>query len=650
MSRWTASIFIPLVLMLTAVAYWPGLSGGFMLDDYPNILHNKSLLLESLSTDEIVGTLVSGTSGLFGRPLSVLSFALNIHFTGFDPFYFKLTNLIIHLINGVLIYLLTSAVLSVMAKNGRLAGVDKGRIGAIALLSASLWLLHPLNLSSVLYVVQRMNILSAMFVILALILYIHARQNLDNRNNRILMLCAVPAFTVMAVFCKENGALVPLFLFLVEAIVFGFHSASVKRKYFLWSYHGIFLFLPLIIVVLSLLVAPEWLLAGYENREFTPWERLLTESRALWLYISLLIVPDITRMSLYHGDFSVSKGLLEPVTTLFACFGVITVVATALAGHRRIPILALGILFFIAGHAMESTILPLELVFEHRNYLPSYGIILVLTFFILSMGKLERPHLGNAVAVCLVVLLTVSTSIRAGNWGEPVDFYLNGAARNPDSALANYQAGISLADMSSFSEEDHIRERLVAMAEQYFARATRLDSSMLEANIMLITLYDRNEREVEKHIYEELVKKVATEPISSTAVNALVKLLDCHIREVCNQGNLYMQDIIQSLRENRRIPDRYESVLYAKYSEYLWKVEVKPLMARNYIEQAVRLLPGDIGMRLNYVRLLLASGKPDEAQKQLDIAESQSIWPGSNSEIELLRKLATRQEIVNDAD
>ena len=114
-------------------------------------------------------------------------------------------------------------------------------------------------------------------------------------------------------------------------------------------------------LIYALLPAGKWLWAGYELRSFTLLERLLTEARVLWFYLGLIVLPRFEAFGLYHDDISLSTGLLMPWTTLPALLGLAGLVGIAWHVRNRAPLLAFGIAWFLIGHSLESTVLPLEI-------------------------------------------------------------------------------------------------------------------------------------------------------------------------------------------------------------------------------------------------------------------------------------------------
>ncbi|MDR3053780.1 MAG: hypothetical protein LBU53_00005, partial [Zoogloeaceae bacterium] len=206
-------LVFPLILLLTLVflLYAPGLTGDYVFDDTTNITKNEKIAIESLEIKTLNAAFWSGSAGPLGRPLSMLSFALNHYFTGFDPYFFKLTNLVVHLVNVVLVFWLVHALLRALPARETCGGnahpIRFPFYGA--LLAAALWGLHPLNLTSVLYVVQRMTSLATLFGLFALALYAAWRSSprhfspfQNGLTGLAILLCLIAS-----VFSKESGLL-----------------------------------------------------------------------------------------------------------------------------------------------------------------------------------------------------------------------------------------------------------------------------------------------------------------------------------------------------------------------------------------------------------------------------------------------------------
>jgi hypothetical protein len=328
--------------------------------------------------------------------VSLLTFALNYYFTGFDPFFFKLTNAVIHGGNAILLYLLVA--LFLRAANSK-SGAENWHVPAAAI--AIWWAIHPIQVTSVLYAVQRMTSLSATFTLLALILHVWARQRSKLGTRELAGYFA--AWCVMfplALLSKETGALFMLYVLAYEA--------TLQRQYS-GGYDAFGIWYPRLLGVLT--AGALWyaltstaFLSGYDSRSFTLEERLLTEARIVWEYVGLIVAPTLHAFGLYHDDFTLSTGLFDPQSTFFAVIGLLFVAALALLLRNRSPLVSFSILWFLLGHTLESTIIPLELMHEHRNYLPSLGIFMLILIFcrIIAQKLLAKQALKPIVGIMIL--------------------------------------------------------------------------------------------------------------------------------------------------------------------------------------------------------------------------------------------------------
>ncbi len=411
------------------------------MDDRDNLDY---LLQANLGLREVIGNLFS-PSGQFGRPISMLSFSINALLSQ-DIFYWKLSNLVIHLACGLLIYGLTRQLLYFDVP-AELTSKSADLSVAVCLL----WLLHPLHVSTVLYTVQRMTQLSTLFLLAALLCYLAARRR-QLGSKPYLGLQAATWFVLfpLAVFSKENGLLFPIFVLLFESFLIQGNRVSNKQM---------FLTLGIGFAIGALYLAnADWLFANFTGRNFTMWERLLTESRVVTSYIGMLVIPIQQHMSFVHDDFSLSKGLFEPATTIVSLVAIGTLIGLAFFSRTKQPMFGVGILFFFIGHLMESTVFPLEIMFEHRNYLPSIGIFLALT------SVFETALHGNAVRYGLfwsvIALFALSTWLRAGSWSSEDRLLQDLERYNPRSE----RLAVLLADQAAESGQyENARNKLVPL-------------------------------------------------------------------------------------------------------------------------------------------------------------------------------------------
>jgi hypothetical protein len=436
MTRPVSSIPIPgvvwLVVLAVAVAvYWPGLSGPLVLDDFENVWDPLRRLDSGRAA--VPDVVLGNESGSFGRALPMATFVLDWLASGLDASRLKYTNLMLHLLAGSLGFWLLGRLL-----RGAEAG-ERERAWWVALWCASAWLLSPLLASTVLYVVQRMAQLAAVFVLAGLLAYVIGRQRLAAGRPSGLagLVLAFLVFWPLAVLSKENGALLPLLALVLEAGFFRFQGPEWVRRLVV----GVFVVtvaLPALGMVYWLVTSPGYVTGGYGHRDFSLYERLLTQPRVLADYAMQLLLPRGARMGVYHDDFPVSTGWLDPTGTLVAAaLWAAGLLAVALAWrHPMGRMIAAAMLFFLAGHLLESTVFPLEIYFEHRNYLPAWGLFLAAGLTILSVAR-AAPRLRRAVvtgAVALPLVYAVGAHGRAQTWSDWPTMLLSAHEGHPQSA------------------------------------------------------------------------------------------------------------------------------------------------------------------------------------------------------------------------
>ncbi|NQX88060.1 MAG: hypothetical protein HRT77_05310 [Halioglobus sp.] len=456
--------------LVCLAAYAPALQGPFLFDDRPNLVDNRLLHIDGRTADDWRIAAFSSDAGVLHRPVAMLTFAANYAVAGHvSALGFKGTNLALHLVIGVLIYGVCRALLQTPA----LVATGLGDRPRIALVAAGLWLLHPLHVSTVLYVVQRMAQLSTFFTLLGLLVYCRYRlrwvQAGASTGEMISAALWLALITLVATLAKENGVLLPWLIAVLEVVLLRgmWHGG---RSGLLRCLGWVALVAPLLLVALVYLLAPELLVGGYASREFTLEERVLTQSRLLWRYLGWILLPNITDMGLFHDDIAVSHGLFAPPSTALALLAWAGLSAFAVGLRRRYPLLLFALLFYAVGHALESTVLPLEMVFEHRNYLPAVGICLLFAAVLVQItDRVQRLRPQLALALVFSVLL-VQVVLRAQAWtGEEALARFN-AINHPASPRAQIYYGNALFERLGQAGES----KLDAQAQQSLAVAARL--------------------------------------------------------------------------------------------------------------------------------------------------------------------------------
>ena len=431
-------------LAIAWLAYWPGRHGAFLFDDYSNLVTLGDY--GRINTWwKVVAFVTSGFAGPTGRPLALATFLFDARDWPAAPEAFKLTNVAIHLLNGALLAGLSVAL-------ARALGLARQPATWAGVLTGGLWLLNPFWVSTTLYVVQRMAMLAATFVFAGLWGYAHGRALLVEGRRRAgyaWMSVSLVLGTLLAVLSKENGALLPLFAWVLEALVFDRNRTALEqggRAFLAWRW--VFIRLPALVVLGYLATFLPGLWTGAKaGRDFTPLQRLLTESRIVWTYLGDIWLVRTHDGGLFHDDIVVSTGLLRPLSTVFAVAGVLALLAfAALSRWARHPVVAaagLAVGFYLAGQVMESTWLQLELSFEHRNYLPAGLMFLPLAVALVRalypegnpVTRIPR-HWGVWAAVALLVVFALQTVRRADVWGKPFQQALVWAHEHPQSPRA----------------------------------------------------------------------------------------------------------------------------------------------------------------------------------------------------------------------
>lgn len=392
-----------LLILLTYVGLiWPALSGPFVFDDFPN-LQNLELLGGNVSGN--LGRYLASFIGSPGRPISALSFLINDSAWPSEPFGFKYTNLMIHLLNGVLLF----GLLRQLAK----ANPALPQSPFWPLLAMAAWLFHPLQLSAQMLVVQRMTLLSATFCFIGLWGYITLLQRARSMLGDFAALCVLGICTILAFLCKENGSLLPLFAWVLNATLLGNLLASKSRA------SRRFIHIACVLPALAVLVGMIYMATrpyAFGSREYTMAERLMTQMHVLADYLRHIFMPRLSGSGIYFDDYPVTRSWTQPAGTLLLAIGFVVSLLFAIAKRKRSPILSFVILWFFAGHAMESSILDLELFFEHRNYLPLIGPIFALAAAPFMLDN--RRRLAIALFSLWLALLAMITALQAPVWGN----------------------------------------------------------------------------------------------------------------------------------------------------------------------------------------------------------------------------------------
>lgn len=617
---WSLRDYVLLItlFLVSFLIYWPGLSGGFIFDDFGNLIDNPAFAPNKLHV-HFWSSLWSSNSGPTDRPLSMLTFAIQDLFSGLAPWPLKLVNVMIHLANGLLIFLLSRGLFDFILRDRYVR--DAGTFNqswlispnTLALLITAAWMVAPIQLTAVLYVIQRMESLSALFVLIGLLLYWQGRlrllHGLDGGWWRILT--GLIGGTILAVLAKETGVMLPLYAFLLEWLILRGRTAHGFDIRLTWLY----LMLLIIPGITGILYTLPSALSGhaYIGRPFDLAERLWTEGRVLIDYLLWIILPPDT-LSLYHDDITLSTGWFAPWTTATSWVTIFLLIGVALWLKDRVPLFSFGVLWFFAGHTLVSTYLPLEIAYEHRNYLPSWGIFIALFGIVVTWAPkdIRRFDIMRTLTIgsitALIALYASLTVLRAQTWGNPYRLAYFEATTHPDSPRASYDLARIMMISASSTHSPLFQMGLVQMR-----KTARLDNAGLQPDQGLIFMAAKNRMAIDPAWWSSLRSKITARPLSAEDIGALYSLITCQINDVCS----YSQNDILQLGESLHLATtRYpkDASVITLYANYSANITHNFPLAYQLMQEAVALNPLQFDYWKNLVTLQIAAGQLSDAQ------------------------------------
>lgn len=514
-----------LLLVLGGLVYFPGASGPYVFDDASNLLTNYYVQITELSWSSLQHAAFTMEAGPLHRPIAMLTFAMNYYFAGSfnDTTPFKLTNIIIHISNGLLIFWLVRLIFTRLSETASKANSlykikNKNYTLLLATCVAFIWLVQPIQITSVLYLVQRMAELSAMFTLLGLLCYFKGRvQTISGRPNGIwLIVFGLVVCGALGMLSKENAILLPLFMLVLEFTLF--------QNEFPWSHwnklsrktKGLLVFTAIAALATALAGLLYYIKPSYATRSFTMIERLLTESRVLFFYLGLILIPRTDQFSLHHDDIPLSTSLFVPWTTFLATLGIAILFITSLSYRKKYPLLSLGILWFFVGHALESTFLGLELVHEHRNYLASMGAWMVVVHLIFYTRHTFAIKKLWMVLPLFAVIFSGVTTLRSMQWSNFYALAHYEAAHHPNSPDSNNFLGVAMA------MEHQYDNALVS-----FKRAAELKPTEALYFINMAVIAARTGVPLSSKEQADTIQSLIANPSSGSTHGALLNISSC---------------------------------------------------------------------------------------------------------------------------
>ena len=681
-----AMVFLA-ILGTVVLAYYPGLSGPFVFDDIPNIVDNPKLALAQLNFASLWDTAFSGHSSIFRRPLATLSFAFNSLASGSldNAFPFKVTNLAIHLVNTFLVWRFIALLLELFQGQSPLRLPTK-QDSWVPLLVAAIWALHPLHLTSVLFVVQRMTSLSTMFVLTGLIVFLHGRNRVQTMQPYGFLIMTAGWFIglVLGAACKENALLFPVLVLILELYFFARPLGNSNTKIKLLSFYVLLAFVPLLFAIGAILVYPDFIFDAYKVRDFTPWQRLLTESRVLWFYFGLLLVPDIRKFSLYHDDIGISTNIFTPWSTLPAALGIVTCAVFAVLYARKYPVLGFSILWYLLGHAMESSIIGLEIAHEHRNYLPDIGLLFGLVYAI--SRAFQKSRMAHALLTLLIpigLLLGLVTNLQARTWSNEASLIQAMVRNHPGSARSHaimgeylaHRAGLRLSSVEHYKiasalaphETGYLIMRVIIaceyrpelMPEPPFSGCSDNSNTrrILNQNKLLSESTDGSANNagamstLDPMVIDKITTQLSSQSLRPSSTTALQALSNCITAPPHSCRNLYQVSLkwYRSALQNPYLSPSYRTnITIHLFDVSMWRGDYGQAM--DTVNQELKAEPANATFKLMKANIYIKLNRLRDAEQVLDsLANSHQLHSEDLQEhIHTLKSMISHQRSLKD--
>ena len=582
-AAWRLTAVCCLLYAVAFFTYGNTLRVPFYFDDLTKIVENPHIRLNRLAWSEI-SQIPRGQQT--GRSLPFFTFALNYYFHQDQAEGYHLVNIFIHICCSFLVFLIAGHTLRQCGRESLL----------IPLLAALLWLTHPLHIQSVTYLVQRINSLAALFFLMCLWLYIRFRQGVTAPDPdqsafcRYLPAAGAMIFGIMALLSKQNTAILPIVILLYEWHFFQNRDPAWLKNKGTW-----FLFLiPLLILISFVYLGNDPLgriLAGYADKPFTLGQRLLSEGRVIIYYISLLAFPHPDRLILDY-DFPASTGLTSPATTLAA----LAALAAMLIGAWRMRqnrLASFAVLWFLVTLVVESSVIGLALIFEHRTYLPSVFPAIALAAGLGRSGR-WRP-LAVVLLTALIACNGYWTMERNRVWQDRLAFWRDGAEKSPAKARPHNNYGMAAREADDF-------ETAITEYEQAIALARGTDQAFPLNNLGML-YFQRGDTDKAMAFFE---KAIQADPD--------------FFKPYMNLGSLFNltgdnQKALAFLKRAAQINPYFPALHVALGKVYYETGDTR--RAIEHCRRALELDPLDISAENNLGAIFLGSGEADQALTHL---------------------------------
>jgi tetratricopeptide (TPR) repeat protein len=447
---YTAFFHCTLVVLSVLICYSNTLDSSWHFDDAPNIIKNDNIHVQNLSWSELKNVIYHPLNNKISRPVAFFSFALNYWAAKFDTTGYHITNIVIHCVTAVCIYLVFLKTLQVYFRE-RNSPFVSFTLSGIALLGVMFWAVHPVQTQAVTYIVQRMASMAAMFYMMAFYCYLRSRLASGGIRKLIFFFLAFLCW-LLAVGTKENAVLLPLALVGYEIALFRFPFAKYKKSLAIIGICAT--------AVALVLFSLKWggIYQQYSFRPFTLWQRLLTEPLILTRYLFLIFCP-LSDFLAIESDIIAAKGIFDPPATVTAIVFITSLVLCSVVWLKKLPIALYAVFFFFANHLVESTVIPLELSFDHRNYLPSIFLYLALAYYLVRAMNYyqtrKRAFLYGLLSFTITFYVASegnATYLRNDIYRNEITLLTDAVEKSPENIRGMISLGVSYMKLRKYDK------------------------------------------------------------------------------------------------------------------------------------------------------------------------------------------------------
>jgi tetratricopeptide (TPR) repeat protein len=445
------------IVILGMLIYANSFDCAFQFDDKHNIVDNEAI--KSLTSVKQMWDINHS------RFLAFYSFAINYHFGQLNVWGYHFVNMLIHLLNASLVFWIVRLLFkSPTLKEHSLAQHQS----AIALITALLFVSHPLATGAVTYIVQRMASMVAMFYFLSIAFYLKGR--LTSGTKSYMYFAGTALAALFAIHTKENAYTLPMAIVLFEVFFFSTKKIAINfaDKKIIFSLIGIIAFIIITLSSFSFSVFNPIPPSTFNSTTITSSNYFFTQLIVIVKYIQLLIVPINQNLDY---DLPIANSIMDGTSLVCGIF-LLLLVGLAIYLYNKNRIVSFGIFWFFLTLSIESSIIPIsDVIFEHRTYIPSFGYFLIITCLIYQMLYQKNKTLSTLLFVFLIGSNTILASQRNKVWKDEISLWSDANSKSPNKARPLINLGYAYGNLQQWDKAIVAFSKVNELEPNYHAAA-----------------------------------------------------------------------------------------------------------------------------------------------------------------------------------